>query len=209
MRLKMRVARSSSGEVEDGEEEECEEEEDAGMRDVRDGCSEQSSGGGRGPFHAWRKGMPVKFLLAGHDANDPTKPRVVAIKARMALTDATNATAVIPLAGAEPVALKAKLKGSAAPNPEKLGVALDAAIVYASNAAESREALEVIDLDTGAIMARQPWAIARISDHQQTLQRLHAALVDERSADRFRSWDSTGSVPLMTKDRAGNEPVPT
>ena len=44
----------------------------------------------------------------------------------MALTDATNATAVIPLAGAEPVALKAKLKGSAAPNPEKLGVALDA-----------------------------------------------------------------------------------
>ena len=60
-----------------------------------------------------------------HTTTTPV-PRVVAIKARMALTDATNATAVIPLAGAEPVALKAKLKGSAAPNPEKLGVALDA-----------------------------------------------------------------------------------
>ena len=65
--------------------------------------------------------------------------------------------------------------------------ALDAAIVYASNAAESRDALEIIDLDTGSITARQPWAIARISDHQQTLQRLHDALVDERSVDRFRS----------------------
>jgi hypothetical protein len=44
----------------------------------------------------------------------------------MPLTDATNAVAVAPPAGADAAALKAKPTGSAAPNPEKLGIALDA-----------------------------------------------------------------------------------
>jgi hypothetical protein len=44
----------------------------------------------------------------------------------MPLTDATNAVAVAPPAGADAAVLKAKPTGSAAPNPEKLGIALDA-----------------------------------------------------------------------------------
>ena len=44
----------------------------------------------------------------------------------MPLTDTTNAVAVAPTAGADAAALKAKPTGSAAPNPEKLGIALDA-----------------------------------------------------------------------------------
>ena len=44
----------------------------------------------------------------------------------MALTDTTNVAAVVSPAGAETAALKAKPTGSTAPNPEKLGIALDA-----------------------------------------------------------------------------------
>lgn len=44
----------------------------------------------------------------------------------MALTDTTNVAAVASPAGAETAALKAKPTGSTAPNPEKLGIALDA-----------------------------------------------------------------------------------
>ena len=44
----------------------------------------------------------------------------------MALTDTTNVAAIVSPAGAETAALKAKPTGSTAPNPEKLGIALDA-----------------------------------------------------------------------------------
>jgi molybdate transport system substrate-binding protein len=64
---------------------------------------------------------------------------------------------------------------------------LDAAIVYTSNAARSREELEVIPIDTGTLLATQPWAIAKTSDHRHTLGRLHDALVDEDSAERFKA----------------------
>ena len=60
-----------------------------------------------------------------HTTTTPA-PRVVAIETRMALTDTTNVAAVVSPAGAETAALKAKPTGSTAPNPEKLGIALDA-----------------------------------------------------------------------------------
>ncbi|MCH2145478.1 MAG: substrate-binding domain-containing protein [Phycisphaerales bacterium] len=65
--------------------------------------------------------------------------------------------------------------------------ALDAAIVYTSNAALNREHLEVIPIETGEIQARQPWAVSRTSDHQNTLGRLLDALLAEESAGRFKA----------------------
>lgn len=64
--------------------------------------------------------------------------------------------------------------------------ALDAALVYASNAANARGDVQVIPFDSGGYLARQPWAIARSSKNAQTLSRLLVALQAERSAQRFR-----------------------
>ena len=63
---------------------------------------------------------------------------------------------------------------------------LDAAIVYASNAAVAKEYLAIIPLEGSQVVARQPWAIARSTDHEQTIDRLFAYLASEQSAQRFR-----------------------
>ena len=64
---------------------------------------------------------------------------------------------------------------------------LDAAIVYRSNTARSDEQLEILPLETGSLLARQPWAVSRSTEHRNTLSRLLETLVDERSASRFRA----------------------
>jgi molybdate transport system substrate-binding protein len=81
---------------------------------------------------------------------------------------------------------------------------LDAAIVYQSNTAQSRDELEILPLNTGSLLARQPWAVSRSTDHPNTLSRLLETLVDERSASRFRAlgfiW--LGDRPVTLQDGA-------
>lgn len=78
---------------------------------------------------------------------------------------------------------------------------LDAAIVYASNAAVASEYLEIMPIEAHGAVARQPWAIARSTDHTHTIERLFDQLAAEHSAERFRQlgfrWlpDHAGSAP--------------
>ena len=83
---------------------------------------------------------------------------------------------------------------------------LDAAIVYQSNTAQSREQLEVLPLDTGALLARQPWAVSRSTDHSNTLSRLLETLVAERSASRFRAL---GFIWLADQTAPRQDETPT
>ena len=62
---------------------------------------------------------------------------------------------------------------------------LDAAVVYASNAGLVRDSVEIIAIDAGAAIARQPYAIANYTEHAHTLARLRDALISDRSKDRF------------------------
>lgn len=69
--------------------------------------------------------------------------------------------------------------------------ALDAALVYRSNAESNPENLQkhmdVIDLKVGEALAMQPFAIARDSPHKYLMQRLLQAIVAQQSADRFKT----------------------
>lgn len=69
--------------------------------------------------------------------------------------------------------------------------ALDAALVYRSNAESNPENLQkhmdVIDLKVGEALARQPFAIAKDSPHKYLMQRLLQAIVAQQSADRFKT----------------------
>ena len=81
--------------------------------------------------------------------------------------------------------------------------ALDAAIVYASNAAMARDHIEIIPFDSDGYLARQPWAIARSSTQARTLERLLDALQAEQSARRFREL---GFVWLADQPGTTQEP---
>lgn len=69
--------------------------------------------------------------------------------------------------------------------------ALDAAVVYRSNALSNPANLanhyDVIDLKIPGALARQPYAVAKDSEHKQLARRLLQALIAESSFDRMRS----------------------
>lgn len=69
--------------------------------------------------------------------------------------------------------------------------ALDAAIVYRSNALSTPENVEkhmdIVDIDIAEALATQPFAIAKDSQHKYMMRRLLRAIVADQSADRFRT----------------------
>ncbi len=80
--------------------------------------------------------------------------------------------------------------------------ALDAALVYASNAAVARQSdeqgklgLTVVDLGRDGLTARQPWAIARVSPHTLLLARLYETLTRPPLESHFQSlgfgWEAS------------------
>ena len=81
---------------------------------------------------------------------------------------------------------------------------LDGAVGYASNAANAREHLDVVPFDAGGNLARQPWAIARTSEHARTLERLRDALTAEESMQRFKAlgFNWVGTTPQQGEEPA-------
>ncbi|MFM7555917.1 MAG: substrate-binding domain-containing protein [Verrucomicrobiota bacterium] len=65
--------------------------------------------------------------------------------------------------------------------------ALDVALVYAANAAAVADSVEVVPLSGPGIMAIQPYAVGRGSDHAQLMTRLLRALESLRSRERFQA----------------------
>jgi ABC-type molybdate transport system substrate-binding protein len=69
--------------------------------------------------------------------------------------------------------------------------AIDAAVVYRSNAEATPENIEkhidLIEISAGDAVARQPFAIASQSEHKYLMRRLYEALTGEKTAERFRS----------------------
>lgn len=68
--------------------------------------------------------------------------------------------------------------------------ALDVAVVYRSNVLSSpsnRDKLDVIDIDLAEAIAKQPFAIARESDHKHLMRRLLQAIVAPDNARHFGS----------------------
>jgi ABC-type molybdate transport system substrate-binding protein len=67
--------------------------------------------------------------------------------------------------------------------------ALDAVIVYASNAAATKERLETVPIDLSSAIAVQPFAVGRDSRYPNLMNRLLAALRSEESEKRFKERD--------------------
>jgi molybdenum ABC transporter molybdate-binding protein len=72
---------------------------------------------------------------------------------------------------------------------------LDAAIVYISNAAASKEKLDVVGIDMASARAVQPIAVGRESQHKQLAGRLMAAIMSVESKERFESQGFQWKVP--------------
>ena len=72
---------------------------------------------------------------------------------------------------------------------------LDAVLVYRSNAAEVLEDLDLIEINLDGASATQPFAVARDSEHQKTLDRLLTTLTGSSSRSRFDAhgfgWELT------------------
>jgi molybdate transport system substrate-binding protein len=73
---------------------------------------------------------------------------------------------------------------------------LDAVIVYRSNAAEVMHELDIIELGEDGASATQPFAVARNSNHPNTLERLLDALKGSRSRARFDAQGFGWELPL-------------
>jgi len=73
---------------------------------------------------------------------------------------------------------------------------LDAVLVYRSNAAEVLEDLDLIEINLDGASATQPFAVARDSEHQKTLDRLLMTLTESSSRSRFDAqgfgWELSG-----------------
>jgi ABC-type molybdate transport system substrate-binding protein len=65
--------------------------------------------------------------------------------------------------------------------------ALDAVIVYASNAAHVLDELELVEIHNPARMATQPFAVGRNSDHKRTMERLFERISSSTSRERFEA----------------------
>jgi molybdenum ABC transporter molybdate-binding protein len=65
--------------------------------------------------------------------------------------------------------------------------ALDASIVYASNAAHCLDELEIVEIGNPARMATQPYAVGRNSDHKRTMERLLESIRSASSRARFEA----------------------
>ena len=77
--------------------------------------------------------------------------------------------------------------------------ALDAAIVYLSNTAMSRDEIEVIAIPSPLAYSHQPYAIANDSRYPNTMTRLREALRTEVGRKRFESlgfqWHTSPEAP--------------
>ncbi len=62
---------------------------------------------------------------------------------------------------------------------------LDAAIVYISNASSATKPLDIIEIKSDFAIARQPYAVARDTDHAHTMRRLLDAILTSESRSRF------------------------
>jgi ABC-type molybdate transport system substrate-binding protein len=69
--------------------------------------------------------------------------------------------------------------------------ALDAAVVYRSNAMSNPENLQkfldIVEIDIPEALARQPFAVARDSPHKYLMKRLLNAIVARQTADHFKT----------------------
>jgi len=66
---------------------------------------------------------------------------------------------------------------------------LDAAVVYRVNCSQVKDKLEVISIEEGNPIARQPIAISRESKHKYLTQRLVDAITTAESRRRFEAVD--------------------
>jgi molybdenum ABC transporter molybdate-binding protein len=78
--------------------------------------------------------------------------------------------------------------------------ALDAAIVYLSNTANSRDEIDVIAIDSPLAYSQQPYAVANSSAYPQTMARLREALKSEEGRQRFEElgFDWQGSTEVSS-----------
>ena len=78
--------------------------------------------------------------------------------------------------------------------------ALDAAIVYLSNTANSRDEIDVIAIDSPLAYSQQPYAVANSSAYPQTMARLRDALKSEEGRQRFEElgFDWHGSTEVSS-----------
>jgi ABC-type molybdate transport system substrate-binding protein len=75
---------------------------------------------------------------------------------------------------------------------------LDAVVVYAANASQVRDLLDVIELTEPEALAIQPYAIGRNSEHAQLMDRLLAALRSTESRQRFEETGFNWRAPSET-----------
>ena len=75
-------------------------------------------------------------------------------------------------------------------NKVRLG-SMDVAIVYRSNAMANADninnRIKIVNIDVAGAFARQPYAVAKSSDHKYLMQRLFRAIVAEQTQDRFNT----------------------
>lgn len=76
---------------------------------------------------------------------------------------------------------------------------LDVALVYAANASQVRDQLDVIELREPGTLAVQPYAVGLSSDHAHLMERLLAAIHSAESRSRFEKagfqWRGPSSTP--------------